>query len=405
MSNVHRIRTLDYLKGFVFVLLALDHSAHSYGLYWGKYHFYTSAERSVLGDIFYLHNNNVIMPLLFFLVGYATVTAVEVKGHLNHLISRIWRYCVPFVLFIPTILPLMIYPRFISNNPTVTYTTYWFDHFFTKYLQGGPMWVMYALFLFTLITVTMHKFLPFIWKMLTKLVHLLTKHWAVVIIFLGVLFSLSFTISELIWGPYYWISFKKLFGLQGSKFVVQFLCFLIGAVCASIKLFANEDLIEQLSTNWLWFGLGYVVLGINYISYAIINSWDGGAYSYDVLRHIIGGGDYGQIPYIIGQIYPKITIRCFLQGFFLCFQMLFFISLFFRFCSGQNKTWGLIAANGFGIFLFHEVITIWLQYVLDDVNFMPIIVKIITVFGVSLLSGLVISMLVRKAVFVRKVIG
>ena len=404
MAGTQRIQILDYLKGFIFILLALDHSAHSYALYWGKYHFFTSNERSIIGDILYLHNNNIIMPMLFFLVGYATTSAIAQKGLLKHFVTRIWRYVVPFILFIPTILPLMMYPRFVSKNPGITYSTYWTDHFFTKYLQAGPMWVMFALFFFTIIIMILYK-LPLIWRTSMRGIDFLIQRPLLLIITFAILFSVAFTVSELIWGPYYWLSFSKVFALQGSKFIVQFLSFFIGALCGNLKVFENDQLIENLGSKLPWFTLAYITFAINYICYAIVNSWDGGAYSYDVIRHILGGGSYDQIPYIISQIYPKITIRCVLQGFFLISQMLFLLSLFARFCHKNNKLWYIIAANGYGVFLFHEIPVIWLQYLTNDINFLPIIIKLGAIFIIAVAFGMGMSMLVRKFSIVRKVIG
>ena len=60
---------IDYLRGFMFMLMAFDHTLHAYAQNWGRFWFIQDFERSSVWDAFYLFDQSIIMPMIFFIAG------------------------------------------------------------------------------------------------------------------------------------------------------------------------------------------------------------------------------------------------------------------------------------------------------------------------------------------------
>ena len=58
---------IDYLRGFMFMLMAFDHTLHAYAQNWGRFWFIQDFERSSVWDAFYLFDQSIIMPMIFFI--------------------------------------------------------------------------------------------------------------------------------------------------------------------------------------------------------------------------------------------------------------------------------------------------------------------------------------------------
>lgn len=62
-----RYTYIDYLRGFMFLLMAFDHTLHAYAQNWGRFWFIQDFERSSVWDAFYLFDQSIIMPMVFLL--------------------------------------------------------------------------------------------------------------------------------------------------------------------------------------------------------------------------------------------------------------------------------------------------------------------------------------------------
>ena len=145
MASTHnRILFIDHLRGLMFALMAVDHSLHGYAQYWGRFWFFRDQDRSIVFDALYMHNNSIIIPMLFFIFGMWVLPSLEQRGILGYFKERLIRLGIPFMIGVPLIVPLLSYPRYeYFTAPGASFFDFWPMIFFTEKLQAGPFWVLY----------------------------------------------------------------------------------------------------------------------------------------------------------------------------------------------------------------------------------------------------------------------
>lgn len=414
---------IDSLRTLAFSLLILDHAAHAYAQNFGRFHFFKDFERGLLGDVLYLHNNSIIMPLLFFVFGLFIFPALKEKGLGGYVKERGLKLGIPYLIGIPFIVPLLSFPRYqYLTNPLMSYGEFWQEVYFQEKLQGGgPFWVLYCLALFTFVAISLSRLLPFLMPFLGRLFQKAAKKPVAGILFFTLMSIIILGVSDLKWGAPWWIGFGhlevngetwrlvldkiiNLFHLQGSRFLLHALYFTTGIAVSASGLLRNQAFWSRLSQRWpLWLSL-MVVTGVAYITYTL-QYFSDGAYS-DVVHRAVRfeGVSWGEAWPLIKEHSPLVLVRTSLHGMFCTFQALTYIALCHRFLSKLNPTLCHLAACSYGIFLLHEVPVIWGQYWLAGLS-LPIFVKILLLVVVGGGSTWAFVGLLRRFAFVRKVLG
>jgi surface polysaccharide O-acyltransferase-like enzyme len=95
--------------------------------------------------------------------------------------------------------------------------------------------------------------------------------------------------------------------------------------------------------------------------------------------------------------------RLFLQGICLVLTALAWIACFQRFCRQSRGFFKAYTPNSYGIFLFHEVPVIWMQYFLISSD-LPALLKILAVLIIGLGSSWLLTALLRKSKFIQKIL-
>jgi len=402
--NAQRYLFLDHLRGFVFLFMAFDHCLHGYAQNWGRFWFIRDYERTEIFDAFYLFDQVLIMPMLFFIIGMFVLPALKRNGWLDYVKKRFIKLVIPFVVGVPFIVPVMTYPKFseyVDSGPS--FFEFWTEIFFFDRMQAGPFWVLYCIVLFTVLLIVIDTILkgliPACGRIFRKF--LINKPVALLIGF-ALLSIFVFGLSDLIWGAPWWIGFAKLFHLQGAKFIMNGIYFLMGAILSQSGLLEEKDLWEKFSSKWkIWAG-GTVIFGVLYVGYSLFYMNDG-AYSDEIRYHFMRGGVLEDVWPVVLQEAPMVLIRTSLMGILCLFQVLTCLSIFYRFMNKPSTFWGSLALNGYGLFLTHEVIVIWLQYTLIDFSF-NIFIKFIIVASIGISAGWLISdKILRKTPFVRAI--
>jgi hypothetical protein len=416
-----RIAFIDQLRAFMFMLLAFDHTVHAYALHFGKYHFFKDYDRSLFGDMIYMHNNSVIMPMLFFIFGLFVLPAYQQKGGWIYLKERFFKLGIPYLIGIPFIVPLLVFPRYLFNeNPVSGYWEFWREVYFAEKLQGGgPFWVLYCLALYSTILILFNRLFPFLMPTLGRFMQLMTKHPAVSIPAFIILGMCILGLSDLRWGAPWWIGFGhlethgetfwiivdkiiNLFHLQGSRFLLHGLYFLMGAMVSASRLLYDHTFWEKLSAHWPLWLIGMITAGIAYIGYSLTHIHDG-AYNDDIHRFLDAGGSWREAVPLIIDHGMGVLIRTSLHSVFVFFQVMTLLSIFYRFFNRMTPFWHALASCSYGIFLLHEIPVIWLQYALNGYALpIPVKVFIIFIFGFGGTWGIVYAL--RKLPGVSKVI-
>lgn len=409
---------IDHLRGFMFALMAFDHALHAYAQNWGRFWFIQDFDRSLVWDALYLFDQSIIMPMIFFMSGLYVLPSLERRGIKEYLKHRFVKLGIPFIVCIPLIVPLLSFPRHqLTVDSSMDYWTYWAKVFFFDKMQAGPLWVCYALFLFSFVLIFLNALFPFLVPVLGRWMKRVATQkplQGLLVVMATSAFILG--ITDLIWGAPWWIGFWKVFYFQGARFLLYVLYFVLGAGIRASGLLEDRPFLEHFSGRWrLWLGL-MLVAGLCYAGYAI-RFFDGGAYNDDFRRHTLaffaqGGSwvDFWSFMSVYGfeilkVAAPGVLIRTSLHGVLCIFQALFLLSVFYRFCTKPTYMWQSLARCCYAIFLTHEMMVIWLQYGLIGVE-LPIFVKIFIVFGLGFGGSWLISdRILLKIPVLQKVLG
>jgi hypothetical protein len=401
----NRIILIDYMRGFLFLLMALDHALHAYAFNWAPFWFFRDYDRTVILDGIYLFNQTIIMPGLFFTFGVYVLEHHKAWGAVRFWRDRFIKFGIPFLIGVPLIVPLLCYPKFneyIDSNPS--FWDYWRDIFFTERLQAGPFWVMYALLLYTGLLIALNAVFP-------RLIPWLARHLKAAVLgkltptIAFIIFSIViFTISNFLWGAPWWVGFGKLFYLQGAKFIMNFIYFILGAAFMQSRVFEEKSW-ERFSSCKGKFLLMTVVIGGVYGWYTTAfykQAFD------DSIRYMLYQG------YPLTDIFTQLTVtgyqvmfRTALLGLLLLSQICTLLAFFTALAKKPRgaKThafWSFLALNAWGLFIFHEVIVVWLQYWFINYN-LAIIVKIMVEFIVGSVVALFMTDQLRRIPYVKQV--
>ncbi len=416
MKEQQRYLFIDYLRGFIFALMAVDHALHAYAQNWGQFWFIADHDRSEIWDAFYLFDQSIIMPILFFITGLWVIPSLKRHGFQKYLSRRLVKLAIPFVVCIPLIVPLLTYPRYILTiDPTIGYFEYWFNVFLSgKKLQAGPLWVMYGMFLYSMLLVGLNTIPNFMVKWSNFIRRLVDKP-IFGFSFILLLSAFILGISDLTWGAPWWIGWG-VFYLQGARFLLYFLYFMLGAGVSYSGLLEDRFFWKRLTDRLpLWAG-SMIAAALAYVGYALFFIQDG-AYS-DTIRYAFHdfftlGGSWSTITHFFDQQgwelildhAPRILIRTTLHGILCLFQVLTLLALFYRYFNKQHAIWDSLAKSCYGIFLTHEAMVIWLQYIFIGIE-LPQSLKIIIISCLGLGGAwLLTEKWLLKIPLLKKVIG
>lgn len=400
-QTLKRFTPLDNMRGFIFLLMVFDHGIHAYAANWGRFWFFRDYDRSYIADALYLFDQAALMPILFFTFGAYILPKLAHLGCGGFWKDRFVKYMIPIMLGIPLIVPLLSYPKFHEyENPGISYPDYWRDIFFSEKLQAGPYWVMIAILLYTLFFLGFNKIFPrFIPWLGARIGHAFTKPLPFICGFMGLSLAV-YGLSDLRWGAPWWVGLSTLFpelpgaqlvSFQGSKMIMNFVYFVLGAGFMHSKAWENSAPWKRFTgTRFMLLGVT-IFLGITYALYAHFFH-DSGAFDHSIYRTLrLGLGSaqaWSDAFTLLPQVAPTILVRTSLMGALAFAQVLTALAFFAHFNTHSTslkwqRFWGSAAACCWGIFIFHDPIIIWIQFLLIDIN-LTIWIKAFTSMVVSL---------------------
>jgi glucan biosynthesis protein C len=156
-----RLIGLDYLRGFVIVLVVLHHAVLAYcrfGHFDTRHYLWSSApivdtQRWLGFDIAVLFNDSYFMPLMFLLSGLFVGPSLRRKGRKAYLRDRLRRLGLPFALAVVTIMPLAYYPSYLMTGSGIGFGAFWVQTVFDGPWSGGPAWFVAVLLGFDVVAV------------------------------------------------------------------------------------------------------------------------------------------------------------------------------------------------------------------------------------------------------------
>jgi len=384
VSSPSRLYFIDYLRGFLVLVMVADHAVQGYALRFGNSWFFPDSSRETLYDAIHLNNHNFMMPMFFLLAGLFVIPSLQRRGLLNFLKERFLRIVIPFLVGVPLTAPLLSYPRYTYlRGHDISFIDYVRDvYFVSSELQAGVFWFLHYLMAATLVLII-------VWKIFPKLVTAIGRfvQWAMEHPYGGILslyLSCTFviTLSDLLWGGKFWVGFQPIFYVPVAHFMVMAIFFALGAGISQVGLLKDFEWLERMSEKWLLWVILTVVFGFIYISYSINYYYDG-AYSYDILIHFYRGGMWADVWPVFFEAAPAIAIRTGIRGFFLIFETLAFVSIFYKFFNTPSRLGQSLAVSAYGIYMLHEPFVIWMHYYFIGQS-VPTFVKYVLSAGVGI---------------------
>lgn len=385
-----RLLFIDYLRGFMVLLVVLEHALLPYAnRYAWTWFFPEIAGGNAFLEVWHLHNDAIMMPFLFFLAGMFVMPSFQRRGFLGFTKERLLRLGVPFVFGVTFITPfLSYYKKTIREGLEEPFLDFWWGTYirwestpFENFVQGG-FWFLYFLAVLTTALLILHFVIPKFMDSLAFLARFLLERPLRGFFIVCMISALILGLSDLYWGAHWWFGFKPVFHVRRARFIIKIFYFFLGAGISYAGFLNNKAFLESLKVSWKkWVGVSFF-FGAAYMIYTL-SYFDQGAYNNEIRRFFYFGGLWENAWPVILDHGPLILIRTTLLGCFMASLTGMYFSVFYQFLNKARPFWVSLAACSYGIYIFHEPFTIWLHTLMYG-EFMSPFLKFIIAGGGSL---------------------
>lgn len=386
-----RAAWLDYLRGFITVLVVAHHSSLAYTTfasfnkvaYAASTHPVVDTARSVVLDIFEDFNDVFFMSMMFLISGIFVLPALARKGPRLFLRDRFYRLFIPFLIAVTLLAPIYYLPSWYLAHGNWDLGPFLKDFFIVEGWPPGPPWFIWVLFFFNAIIAICY----------TRTRNLLGKAGARLAarsnqpIRIGLswylLTVLTFLPLLLIFGSSAWTGIGP-FDFQLSRPLLYFgyfvLGMLLGVAGTQQGLLAKDS---RFNAAWPWWLIGCLV------AYTLLKIAGPSVQSLQ---------DQGKIDETQARLLyrPVWSLSC-------TASCIAFLTLFRHLFTRPHRIWSSLSANAYGIYLVHYGFVTWLQFLLLPVQ-LPAVIKFALTFIGSLLFSWLLTALLRRITFVRNYI-
>lgn len=311
-------------------------------------------------ELFVGFNDTFFMALLFLLAGFFTWPSLQRKGPASYLRDRSWRLGMPFLFGALLLAPLAYFPSWLATgaNPSlIGFTSLWWS---LSSHPAGPVWFLWVLLVFSAIASICFEFRPDWLKLWQSWIGRFSGRPIHFFISLVLLSSLAY-IPMVMWlTPEKWLDFG-IFWIQIGRLLHYFLYFAIGLGLAAHGLLSVESLLARRCFVWVPFALICYIIGIGFFI-AIMSTMAKGGPG-------LGLSLMGHFSFTLSS--AAISIAA--------------LAVFLRFMNKRGPIWDSLSENSYGIYLFHYVAVIWLQYAL-----LPMALPAFAKFATAWLGGILI---------------
>lgn len=381
-----RTAWIDYLRGFVTVLVVAHHASLAYttfasfnkAAYISSTHPVVDAMRWIGMDYFEDFNDIFFMSLMFLIGGIFVMGSLQKKGARSFIADRFYRLLIPFFIGVTLLMLMAHYPAYYLAHGSFNLKDYVVDFFTVEAWPVGPPWFIWVLFVFNVIFALLYPLVrPFVVQLGERLANCVNRPLRV--LFIWYLLTWIAYIPLMLWaGAGTWTGFGP-FDFQVSRVLLYFGYFLMGVVIGSSGIdrgvFGSHSLLMKRWAVWVLAAVAtYLLLKL----------------SENSLREMSA-----QKPLLATLIYRSVwTLSCTLSS-------IAFISLFRKIFTHANKCWQGLSENAYGIYLIHYIFVIWCQFLLLEVD-LPVAIKFLLTFVVALGASWSLTCLIRKIKIVAK---
>jgi surface polysaccharide O-acyltransferase-like enzyme len=361
-----RNAALDRTRTALTVLVVIHHAIIPY-TYYGH-----EDSKTWLGfDGVILATDSFFMALFFFLSGLFAWPSLKRKSVAHFLDERLLRLALPFAVAILFLMPLAYYAIELRTSD-MSFHAFWIKTITVGPWPSGPVWFIWVLLTFDLVSVLLYKFAP---DCLASLNRLSLKAFERPALFFAVFFAITaaaYVPMRLFFGVNHWFEFGP-FSVQASRVLFYAAYFFIGAGVglANVEegLLGHKGELEHDWWKWMFAAVAAYSLIVALVYYR-----RGILPDPNVLPH------WWQVAYAFA--FPLFSAA-------ICFAIL---AWFIRFDGPGRGFLDAMQPAAYGIFLIHYVPVLWMQYWLRDVD-----LSAFAKAGISFAFGLGVSWLVTVA--------
>jgi len=379
-----RIVALDRARTFITLLVVIHHSAVNFT------HFGNGDRMRWLGfDLVVLFNDSFFMAFMFLVSGLFVHDSLARHGAGGYLRRRAWRLGMPLLVSIFVLIPIAYYASFLRYHlPGTTdfnYFHYWGRMITTGPWPSGQSWFLWVLLVFDVIAAAIWMTAPKILGAFGRLIGALRSRPAIAFAAFVVVSVVSYLPLHLWFGDGAWFEPGHYpFPIQTSRILLYPAYFFtgvgIGVIGLRVGILAEDGEVERRWATWL--SLAVLFFGLILLLVFAHHNW---------IENFASPALWWRAAY--GTVFAMFSAA------------MAFTVLATSLRLSRASLWLLDAMqpSAYGIFLFHYMFIIWMQYFVYDPAW-PAGVKAAIVFAVTLGGSWLLTVLLRKIPLVARTI-
>jgi surface polysaccharide O-acyltransferase-like enzyme len=379
-----RIVALDRARTFITLLVVIHHSAVNFT------HFGNGDRMRWLGfDLVVLFNDSFFMAFMFLVSGLFVHDSLARHGAGGYLRRRAWRLGMPLLVSIFVLIPIAYYASFLRYHlPGTTdfnYFHYWGRMITTGPWPSGQSWFLWVLLVFDVIAAAIWMTAPKILGAFGRLIGALRSRPAIAFAAFIVVSVVSYLPLHLWFGDGAWFEPGHYpFPIQTSRILLYPAYFFtgvgIGVIGLRVGILAEDGEVERRWATWL--SLAVLFFGLILLLVFAHHNW---------IENFASPALWWRAAY--GTVFAMFSAA------------MAFTVLATSLRLSRASLWLLDAMQpqAYGIFLFHYMFIIWMQYFVYDPAW-PAGVKAAMVFAVTLGGSWLLTVLLRKIPLVARTI-
>ncbi len=357
--SIARNAAVDRARTFLMLVVLLHHAIIPY-TYFG----HTDPEGWIGFDMMVLANDSFFMAMFFFLSGLFVWPSLAHKKPGVFLCDRLLRLGLPFAIATLTIIPLAYYAIELRQSPNTNLAVFWWKMVTVGPWPSGPVWFVWVLLALDLTAFLFYRFTPLLLDPINRISLSSHSRPAIFFLFLLLATALLYVPARVYFGAGRWFEFGP-FSLQASRVLLYPTYFFVGAGVGMANfdrgLLGTDGHLAK--SRWHW-----VVVAL--LSYCLL--W----MLIYVKREVLGNPVW--LPNWYEASYGLFFVA------FSAATMLAILGYFLRFNRSGFTLLDTIRTDGYGMFLVHYPIALWIQYWLYDFD-APAFTKALITFVLTVL--------------------
>jgi peptidoglycan/LPS O-acetylase OafA/YrhL len=379
-----RIVAFDRARTFATLLVVIHHSVVNFT------HFGNGDRMRWLGfDLVVLFNDSFFMAFMFLISGLFVHDSLTRHGAGEFLRRRGWRLGIPLLVSIFVLIPIAYYASFLRYHlPGTTdfnYFHYWGRMITTGPWPSGQSWFLWVLLVFNVIAAAIWVTAPKILRAFGRLIDALRDRPAMAFAAFIVVSVVSYLPLHLWFGDGAWFEPGHYpFPVQSSRVLLYPAYFFtgvgIGVISLRAGILAENGEVARRWAAWLTFAI--LLFGLILFLVFVHHNWIGNPAAPPLWWRTAYGIAFALFSAAMAFTVLAISLRL-----------------------SRSSLWLLDAMqpSAYGIFIFHYMFIIWLQYFVYDPAW-PAGVKAAVVFAVTLGGSWLLTVLLRKIPLVARTI-